>query len=201
MSCPYTTAELSANVPYGMWIAWNNSSENVEIYRPAHLSWVNSSLEIGTLFQNFSVWDSEGKDIKYCNEWSTWCSDLPTIFRADIFLVVCSFYPNITRDISNGQLGANWTSVGFDPSDTALIRGLNSQIPSCLISYCALIPGCAATSQCLNANLYTADGNMSGAGVRTCWYEICYNWNPYINSDFGGIGVSIHHLGFIEASH
>ncbi len=196
MSCPYTAAELSANVPYGTWTSFSGDHE---VFRPAYFGWANSSLDIGTLFQHFSVWDSEGRDIKYCNEWSTWCSDLQTIFKGDMFLILCSLYPNITRDISDGQLDANWTSAGFNPSDTDLMRELNSQIPSCMISYCALIPTCAATPHCLNANLYTSDGNMSGAGMRTCLNEICSSWTPYVNQDFGGIGVFIHQIVFIIA--
>lgn len=190
MSCPYTAAELSAKVSSRPG-TWTSISENGEIYEQAYLGWANTSLYIGMLFQQFSVLDSEARDIKYCNEWGAWCSDLRTIFKGDIFLVFCSLYPNITRDISSGELGANWTSAGFNTSDSALIRGLNSQIPSCLISYCAPIPGFAATTQCLNANLYASDGSISFAGMGSCWYNICYNWNPAVNSDFGGIGVSI----------
>lgn len=188
MSCPYTAAELSANVPSSPWSNW---SYDGEVSWPIYFGSTNSSQDIGTFFQHFSVWDSEGRDIKYCKEWSNWCSDLTTIFKGDVFLLFCSLYPNITRGISNGQLGANWSQAGFNPSDTGLIRGLNSQIPSCLISYCALIPDCAATPHCLNANLYTSDGDISGTGMRTCWEEICMDWIPHVNSDFGGIGVSI----------
>ncbi len=188
MSCPYTAAELSANVSSRPW-TW--TWEYDEVDRPFYFGLANSSLHIDNFFQDFSVLDSEGRDVKYCNEWSAWCSDLRTIFKGSPFLVLCSLYPNITRDISSGQLGANWTSAGFNPSDLGLIHGLNSQIPSCLISYCALIPGCAATTHCLNANLYTSDGSMSDAGIKTCWYDICRNWTPYVNSDFGGIGVPI----------
>lgn len=196
MSCPYTAAELSANASYGAWSRWNGSFEN---YEPAYSNGTNRSLDIGTFFQHFSLWNAEGRDIKYCNKWSAWCSDPRTIFKGDIFLTLCSLYPNITRDITNGQLGANWTSAGFNPSDTDLIRGLNSQIPSCLISYCASIPGCAATPYCLNANLYNPDGDMSSEGMKTCWQEICKDWSPRVNSDFGGIGVSIHQTVFNEA--
>ena len=186
MSCPYTDDELSANVP-------NGASHDKEFWTS-----VNSSSDTSILFQHFSVWDSEGRDIKYCNGWSAWCSDLHTIFKSDISLVVCSLYPNITRLIDNDQLGANWTTVGFNPSDKALIRGLNSQIPSCLIGYCALIPACAATQQCLSTNLYTLDGSISGAGMRACWYQICFDWHPHVNSDIGGIGVFMSPTDFID---
>ena len=195
MSCPYTDAELSVKVPYG---AWSSSSKDDEVFWPGYFGWANSSLDIATFFQHISVWDAEGRDIKYCNEWSAWCSDLSTIFKSGIFLTTCSLYPNVTRDISNGQLSANWTTAGFNPSETGLISGLHSQIPSCLISYCALIPACAATQQCLNANLYTFDGSISGAGIRACWVEICLNWDPHVNSDFGGIGVTTSPTVFIE---
>ena len=189
MSCPYTATDLPANVSFRPG-SWTSISTNDGIYWPA-FGWANSSLHIGMLFPQFSVWDVEGRDVKYCNTWSAWCGDLQTIFKDTIFLRLCTLYPNITSDISSGQLGANWTSAGFNTTDVGLIRGLNSQIPSCLISYCALIPGCAATTHCLNANLYASDGSISMAGMKSCTYDICHNWNPVVNSDFGGVGVSI----------
>ena len=198
MSCPYITADLSANIS-SRPRTWTSISENNGILSPVYSGWANSSLHIGMLFQQFSIWDSEGRDVKYCNEWSAWCSDLQTVFKDKIFLVVCSLYPNITRDISSGQLSANWTSVGFKPTDLGLIRGLKSQIPSCLISYCALIPGCAETRHCLNNNLYASDGSISVAGMRSCAYDICYGWYPVVNSDLGGIGVSIKPMVSVEA--
>ena len=194
MSCPCAGAELSTNVPHG---AWSSNSDDDEFHWPAYGT--DSSLDIGTLFQHFSVWDAEGRDFEYCNEWSGWCSDPSTIFKGDIFLGLCSLYPNIIRHTSNGQLGANWTSAGFNPSDKGLIRGLDSQIPSCLISYCFLIPACAATPHSLNANLYTSEGTISSTGMRHCWQEICNDWTRYENSDFGGIGVSLNQKPFIEA--
>lgn len=189
MSCPYTATDSPTDVSFRPG-SWTSISTINGIDRPA-FGWANSSLLIGTLFPQFSVWDFEGRDVKYCNTWSAWCSDLKTIFKKAIFLRLCSLYPNTTSDISSGQLGANWTSAGFNTTDLALIRGLNSQIPSCLISYCALIAGCASKSHCLNANLYASDGSISMAGMISCTYDICYNWKPVVNSDFGGIGVSI----------
>ena len=189
MSCPYTVTALPANVSTRPG-SWKSISTNDGMYWPA-FGWANSSSHIGMLFPQFSVWDFEGRDVKYCNTWSAWCSDLQTIFKDAIFLRLCSLYPNITSDISTGQLGANWTSAGFNPTDLGLIRELNSQIPSCLISYCALIPGCAATTHCLNANLYASDKSISMAGMKSCTYDICHNWKPVVNSDFGGVGVSI----------
>ena len=189
MSCPYTATDPPANLSFRLG-SWTSISTNDKIHWPA-FGWANLSLHIGVLFPQFLVWNFEGRDVKYCNTWSACCTDLQTIFKHAIFLRICSLYPNITSDISSGQLGANWTSAGFNTIDLGLILGLNSQIPSCLISYCALIPGCAATTHCLIANLYASDGNISMAGMNSCIYDICHNWKPVVNPDFGGIGVSI----------
>ena len=187
MSCPYTAADLSVNASFRPQ-TWTSVSVSDGMYWPA-FNWENSSLHIGMLFTQISVWDSEGRDVKYCNNWSGWCSDLQTIFKDIVFLRLCSLYRNITSDISSGRLGANWTLAGFNTTDLGLIRGLNSQIPSCLISYCALVPGCTAATHCLNADLYVSDGSISMAGMISCWRDICYNWYPVVNSDLGGIGV------------
>ena len=147
------------------------------------------SLDVGALFQAFSILDSTQQDIKYCHLWDRLCQNPWHIFENLPLLTVCSLYSNITQQITDGRLGSNWTAAGFSWQNTATIQTTRNVIPTCLISYCALIPECSSRSTCLVNSFYTSSDILSGQGVADCLQDICEHFQPHVNLDFGGIGV------------
>lgn len=151
----------------------------------------NQSLDVPSLFQTFSVLDFAGQEIRYCPIWGDLCQDPLAIFASPPFLAICSSYDNITQQISHGRLDSNWTAAGFRTQNTGAIQTVDHLIPTCLISYCALVPECSSSSACLADSFYTATGALTGQGIASCWRKICQNFNPDVNPDIGGIGVRI----------
>lgn len=156
-----------------------------------YLEAADHSLNLNTLFSNFSILDSAGQDIKYCHIWDVACQTPQSIFSSIPFFTVCSLYNNITQQISDGRVSSNWTAAGFSSRNISTIQTARNVISSGLISYCALIPECASKFACLADDFYTSNGALSGPGIAKCWQAICEGFSPYANQDFGGIGVRI----------
>ena len=117
--------------------------------------------------------------IESCRDWNNICQDPSQIFASPTNLGVCVLYPNLTA-VTNESLGhgAPHQEVGLD-------------IPTCLISYCALAPAdTICSTNCSVGNLLTADGHLSGQGIGNCWMDLYMRLNPNVNPDIAGIGVS-----------
>lgn len=153
---------------------------------PATFAWqayfADSSSRIGALFDTSATLELARQNVESCPIWDVVCQNASQIFTNQTLLAVCSLYTNISFGISDGQLDGSRFS-------TAVIRATNSIIPTCLISYCAMIPTCSQTQFCTSSSLHKTTGGLSSQGVGHCWSGICRNFRPYVNSDFGGVGV------------
>ena len=146
-------------------------------------------LDVNALFQDFILRDDHGQDITRCGFWPNFCQQPFELFASPPLLAVCASFANITQQIVEGQTDSNWTQANFVPEANATVRATQNLIPSCLIGYCALIPGCSSKMSCLVNDLFTSNGTLSGQGIASCWRDICDNFAPYVDKDFGGIGV------------
>lgn len=143
---------------------------------------LNSS-GLSTYFNASATLELARRDVESCPGWDLTCQNSSQIFANQIFLGVCTLYPNITGEASSDQ--QNFSR----PKDPAVIPAIKSVIPTCLISYCALIPACSQSQFCTSSQFFTATGDLSSNGVGDCWSTICGTLDPHVNSDFGGIGV------------
>lgn len=133
----------------------------------------------GVRFNETATLELVRDNLESCREWDTVCQDPSQIFANGVNLVICSLYPNSTAMINNGS--------GYD----AAVQVINSIIPTCLISYCALNPLCHSQfGNCMVGNLLTADGHLSGEGVGRCWLYMCPDPYLSVDQDIGGVGVS-----------
>ncbi|KAL8710182.1 MAG: hypothetical protein Q9220_005265 [cf. Caloplaca sp. 1 TL-2023] len=71
---------------------------------------------------------------------------------------------------------------------------LSSIVATGLLSYCALVPGCARSDQCSIALLSNTNNHLSGRGIVRCWDQICDSYVASINPDFGGLGMILSYL-------
>lgn len=100
-------------------------------------------------------------------------------------------YSNITHDVLNGTLDTNLTA-DFTSLDVA--SSLRSIYSTCLPTYCAADPDCAAASVCDVGNLLTSGYELSAQGVGNCYYTLCSGNVAVLNADIAGIGVCIPQL-------
>ena len=172
MDCTLSAAlVLSANWP----LLYNGTS----LYE---FGWVpylaQDSSDAIAAFNHSATLDAVRNSLASCREWDQICQDPSHMFANPKSLAVCSLYPNLTST-------ANQTSERTTSK-------VESGIPTCLISYCALAPLCSteATTNCSISSLITSDGHLSSLGVGRCWWEVCYNIPSSVNSDIAGVGVS-----------
>ena len=148
---------------------------------PSAFAWgyylYDSSLETSSLFDDSATLEATRHSLQTCREWDNICQDSSQIFKNQTNLGVCSVYPNLITDVN-------------DLGRTAALRAVKSIIPTCLISYCALQPSCSSSPPiCTISSLFNADGDLSRQGVGRCWYHICMNYYPSVNTDIAGVGV------------
>ena len=137
----------------------------------------DSPLETSPLFNDSATLEATRHSLQTCGEWHNICQDSSQIFKNQTNLAVCSLYPNLTTDAN-------------DLGRTPVLHGIDSIIPTCLISYCALQPSCSSDPKnCTISSLFNADGDLSRQGVGRCWLHICSNFHPSVNTDIAGVGV------------
>ena len=116
-------------------------------------------------YNNSATLELARQSIESCPGWDLTCQNSSQIFTNQTFLGICSLYPNVT-----GQIGNDHENVSR-PKDPAIIPAIKSIIPTCLISYCAVIPTCSQTDYCTSsvfsrvAVIYQAKAWV-GAGMR-----------------------------------
>lgn len=104
----------------------------------------------------------------------------------------CLLYHNVTRNVRDGILPSNLTSVGFSSTNDTVDRVsslVKTIIPTCLVAYCSSQPDCAATPMCDVGRLFTNDYQLSAQGVANCWQSLCSLNVQSVNSDIAGVGV------------
>jgi hypothetical protein len=124
--------------------------------------------------------------------WTKVCSTPGWIFLGNGPLIGCLLYPNVTRNIRDGSLPTNLTDIGF--SSNAVASYVRSIYPTCLATYCASQPDCAARDVCDVGNLLTSGYELSAQGVAECWLSLCSGYVSSVNADIAGIGVRISRL-------
>ena len=82
-----------------------------------------------------------------------------------------------------------WENAGFRAFNNTVIQSINSVLSTCLISYSTLVSIPAQVSHCTQGSIHEMSGALSLDRIADCWLEICDYWTPYVNLDFGGIGV------------
>jgi len=147
---------------------------------------INESLYTGQYTYNGTV-----------TNWTEVCSYPGNPFHGVYLFVGCLLYPNVTRNILNGTLSViqgntNLTAVGFTSLDIA--SSIRSIYSTCLPTYCASDPGCAAANVCDVGNLLTSGYELSAQGVGNCYDTLCSGNVAVPNADLAGIGVCISRL-------
>lgn len=131
------------------------------------------------IFNKSATREIARRSIESCREWDDVCQDPRQVFANATDLAVCALYHNLT------------TAVNDTTKRTAAIQRTETVISTCLISHCAQETLCSSnsTTKCSTASLVSTDGHLSSQGVGRCWLEICSDFNLYVNSDIGGLGV------------
>ena len=191
MSCPSPFSTIQTLGPekvktWNPWCEW-----------PSYFGSANVSLDLSDYLQTSCNWDSTHKTVESCPAWGIYCDDPEYIFASQPLFTVCSMYPNMTRQIGTKQIDRSSSLVSnltqnitdHGPWETALAQSTSSLVSTCMISWCALIPGCSQSQICANDNIYTVDGYLSTDDLVHCWLQICNSFRLVVNPDFGGFGV------------
>jgi hypothetical protein len=124
------------------------------------------------------------------SDWSVTCSEPWRVFMAPSVFVGCLLYSNVTRNVMQGSLPTNLTTLGFTSPDVGL--QLRSGIATCLSGFCTTSSGdCPSTDACDVGNLLTGGYELSAQGVAQCWVTLCTDNVGDLDGDVAGIGVRI----------
>ena len=161
----------------------------------------NASKDVDIYLSSSCTWNADHSKVKTCPVWDTYCHKPETLFATLPLLVSCSIYSNAiggTRknptpafDSVTLDIGDLINATGFlEIWEKSIIDETLSLVTTGMISWCALIPGCAQTQEC-SSNLISkaTESSISTFGILGCLSAICDNFGPHVNKDFGGYGV------------
>ena len=126
-----------------------------------------------------------------CPLLDVYCNSAKLTFASAPLLAVCAIYPNITLETAGNSTSRTNQTVHHNgqiiiPEDSSNIL---STVPTGLISYCALVPGCSQSKVCSTASFFSTNGHLLREGLATCWEHLCSSYHATVDPDFGGFGV------------
>ena len=134
----------------------------------AFLSDWDASANLYSWYNGINIVDSTGQRVDRCDIWGSICNSTDSIFGNQLSLAVCTLYPDVTRRLDNGTTDQRLTDLGFTSSASSMIALLQEEIPSCLMSYSAIVDPSNKTTTCTPDAMVASNAQLTQQGVLAC---------------------------------